>query len=102
MPNVKKTKPKKKTGKPLRDMRVLRNKDPKKSTTNKSKDGQKFSKGKAVGGKPKPSSKANLVCRQFGPNTVCFDKGKPKRADGKKVKRKGTVSKKKKKCGNCH
>ena len=78
--------PKTKAKKPLREMRVLRNKDPKKSKTAKTKDGQKFKGGKASGGKPKPSSKANLICRQIGPATVCFDKGKKKRADGKKVK----------------
>jgi len=95
-----------KSRKPLKQYRVLRNRDPKKTTTEKTKDGIKFKGGKNAGGRPKPSTKANVLCRQIGKATVCFDKGKPKRADGKKVKPKkskknSTTKKKKKKHHKC-
>jgi len=67
-------------------MRVLRVKNPKKKTSGVShKDGKKFTpKGK----REKPKSKKNLMCKQIGKATVCFDKSKPKRHDKKKVKHK--------------
>ena len=77
---------KKKPRKPLRGMRVLRENDPKGTKTTKRKDGETFSGGKNKKGRPKPTSKGNLVCKQIGRATVCFDKGKPKRSDGKSVK----------------
>ena len=77
---TKKTKPKKN----INDMRVLRVKNPKKkSTGTNTKDGKKFDpKGK----REKPKSKKDLMCKQIGKATVCFDKSKPKRHDKKKVK----------------
>ena len=83
--------------KPLREMRVLRNKDPKKkSKGTRHKDGETYKSGKRVGGRPK-AKKSNVICRQMGKATVCFDKSKPKRSDAKPVKRKGKKPKKKKK-----
>lgn len=80
----------------LKKMRVLRVKNPKKkSKGTNTKDGKKFTpKGK----KEKPKNKKDLVCKQIGKATVCFDKSKPKRSDGKKVKhKKGSKSGPKKK-----
>ena len=79
-------KPKRK--KQLKTMRVLRNKDPKKKGTGtRHKDGETYKGGKRVGGRPK-AKKSNVICRQMGKATVCFDKSKPKRSDSRKVKHK--------------
>ena len=72
----------------LRKARVLRVKNPKGKTKGKNmKDGKVFNpKGK----REKPSSKKNLICKAMPPagKVVCWDKGKKKRHDKKKVKRK--------------
>jgi hypothetical protein len=84
--NMPKKKKSNMSSKPLRQVRVLRNKDPNNTKSTKKKDGQTFKRGKAYATKPKPKSKASLVCRQIRGATVCFDSSKPKRSDGKKVK----------------
>ena len=77
--------PKAKRSGNINKMKVLRVKNPKKKTkgTN-TKDGKVFN---PKGRKEKPSKKKDLMCRQIGKATVCFDKSKPKRTD-RKVKHK--------------
>ena len=81
-------------GKDMKNMRVLRTANPKKKKKGTNmKDGKKFS---PTGKREKPKKKKDLVCKQIGKATVCFDKSKPKRHDGKRVKhRKKVVPKKK-------
>jgi len=78
------TKPKPKGD--MRKYKVLRVKNPKgKSSGTNMKDGKKFN---PTGKREKPKKKKDLVCKQMGKATVCFDKGSKKRSDGKKVKHK--------------
>ena len=58
MPNAKTSN---RSKKPLRDIRVLRNKDPKGTNTSKSKDGIGFTRGKASTGKPKAAKKGLVL-----------------------------------------
>jgi len=84
----KSTKPSSKPKGNINTYRVLRNKDPKKKKSGVShKDGETFKGGKNVKGRPK-AKKKNVVCRQMGKATVCFDKSKPKRSDKRKVRHK--------------
>jgi hypothetical protein len=75
----------------LKKYKVLRVKNPKgkKSGTNM-KDGKKFN---PTGKREKPKKKKDLICKNIGKATVCFDKSKPKRADNKKVKHKKKTAK---------
>ena len=72
--------------KDMKKWKVLRVKNPKGKTSGKNvKDGKVFNpKGK----RERPKYSKDLVCKQMGKATVCFDKGSKKRADGKKVKHK--------------
>jgi hypothetical protein len=79
--------------KKINEMRVLRVKNPKKKSKGVNyKDGKSF---KPKGKKEKPAKKKDLMCRQIGKATVCFDKSKPKRHDKKKVKPRKKKPKKK-------
>ena len=87
MPDGKKTKRDAKKGK------QLRHKDPKKKTAGtRHKDGDTFTGGKNVKGRPKPGKKKNLKCFNRGGYVTCVDTGRAKNS-----KSTGTKAKKKKK-----